>query len=290
LSAASGPLASPRAPFSTPLVLSLPAVLLLGLCFVLPIANLLLLSLSGDPKGARFSPHYYVEFLTDSFSRNILWTTLRISFLATLISLVLAFPIALYMRQVSPRARSLIAFLLLSPLLTSVVVRTLAWVFILGPKGVLNTALGSIGLPTLPLLYNEIGVVIGMVHVFFGYMALSLMTSLMKLDDNMLLAARNLGAGMWSILWRIVLPLSLPGVLAGSVLVFTMSASTYATPALLGGTGARMMSPEVYDLAIGRLAFDEAAAVATILFFTSAVVVVAGSALISAGRRRVIFE
>ena len=269
--------------------LSLPAVLLLGLCFLLPIINLLLISISG-PRDSGFTFKHYADFFGDPFSRSLLWTTLRVSLLTTVFSLVLAFPVALYMRQVSPRTRALLAFLLLSPLLTSVVVRTLAWVFILGPRGVLNTLLALVDLGPLQLLYNETGVVIGMTHVFFGYMALSLMTSLLKLDDNLLLAARNLGASKWQVLTRIVVPLSLPGMLAGSVLVFTMSASTYATPALLGGTGAKLMSPEVFELAIHQLAWDEASTVATVLFLMSAIVVVGGSALLASGRRKVIFD
>lgn len=276
--------------FATPYGLSLPASLLLGVCFVLPIANLLLLSITGAKPGDGITFKHYIGFFADSYTRELLWVTLRVSIMTTIISLVLAFPVALYMRQVSPRARGLLAFLLLSPLLTSVVVRTLAWVFILGQKGVLNTGLAAVGLEPIRLLYNETGVVIGMVHVFFGYMVLSLMTSILKLDENLLLAARNLGASKWKILTRIVLPLCLPGILAGSVLVFSLSASTYATPALLGGTGTKLMSPEVYDLAITQLAWDEAATVATILFVMSAVMVLAGSALIGSGKRKVIFN
>jgi len=269
--------------------LSAPALLLLCLCFVLPIVNLLLVSLTAG-RDASFTFKHYSDFFGDGFSRGLLWTTLRVSLLTTVLSLVLAFPVALYMRQVSPRARAILAFLLLSPLLTSVVVRTLAWVFILGPRGVLNTLLNLVNLGPLQLLYNETGVVIGMTHVFFGYMVLSLMTSLLKLDDNLLLAARNLGASKWHVLTRIVLPLSLPGVLAGSVLVFTMSASTYATPAMLGGTGAKLLSPEVYELAIHQIAWDEAATAATVLFAMSALVVLGVSGWLASGRRRVIFE
>lgn len=273
---------------AAPWLLSLPAIALLGLGFVLPVWNMLLISLS--TKTSSLTLKHYADFFSDPYSLEMLWVTLKISLITTVISLVLAFPVALYMRQVSPGLRSLLAFLLLSPLLTSVVVRTLAWVFLLGPKGVVNTGLVALGLEPLRLLYNELGVTIGLVHVFFGYMVLSLMTSLLKLDDNLLLAAANLGASQWKILTRVVIPMSLPGILTGSVLVFTLSASTYATPALLGGTGTKLMSPEVYDLAVNNLAWDEASTVATILFAMSAIVVIAGTALINSGRRKVIFD
>lgn len=271
-----------------PYLLSLPSVLLLGLCFILPIWNLFLVSLTDSATGS-FSVKFYRDFFTDAYSLNILWTTFKLSTITTVISLVLAFPVALYMRQVSPTTRSLLAFLLLSPLLTSVIVRTLAWVFILGQRGVLNSLLTEAGFEPVRLMYNQTGIVIGLVHVFFGYMVLSLMTSMLKLDSNILLAARNLGASHLNILFHIVVPLCMPGILTGSVLVFTLSASTYATPALLGGTGTKLMAPEIYELAVTHLAWDEGATLATILFVMSATVVIAATAIASSGRRKIIF-
>jgi len=155
---------------------------------------------------------------------------------------------------------------MLSPLLTSAVVRTLAWVILLSPRGILNTGLGHLGLDPVKLIYNEIGVVIGLTHVLFGFMVLSLMTSILKIDENLVLAASNLGAKRWQILTKIILPLSLPGMVAGSTLVFTMSASTYVTPALLGGTATKLMAPEIYELALIHLEWREAAALSAILF------------------------
>jgi putative spermidine/putrescine transport system permease protein len=271
-----------------PYLLSLPGLLLLIFCFALPIWNVFLVSVT-DTGGHTLSLKFYKEFLTDGYSLGLLWVTFKLSLITTVISLVLAFPVALYMRQVSPMARSILAFLLLSPLLTSVIVRTLAWVFVLGPHGVLNDALAGLGFMPVKLLYNETGIVIGLVHVFFGYMVLSLMTSMMKLDGNLLLAARNLGASQWKILYHIVIPLCLPDIVAGSVLVFTMSSSTYATPALLGGTGTQLMAPEIYDLAVTQLAWDEGATVATILFVMSAAVVAIGTAIAASGRRKIVF-
>jgi putative spermidine/putrescine transport system permease protein len=170
--------------------------------------------------------------------------------------------------------RSLITLMLISPLLTSVVVRTLSWVILLGPKGVINSALLSLNLSPVSLIYNDWGVVIGLTHVFFGYMALSLMTTISKIDDNLLLAASNLGASRWVILKEIIIPMSLPGILAGCVLVFGMSASTYATPALLGGTSSKLMATEIYDLTVNYLEFREAAAVALLLFIGVATILI----------------
>ncbi len=275
-----------------PYLFSMPALLFIGLLFLLPVASLGVTSFfrESDGGGFTFTLALYRDLFTDSYNLSMMWRTLKISLITTTISLLLAFPVALYMRQASPRWRSIIALILLSPLLTSVVVRTLAWVIVLGPNGVLNDALGAIGLPSVTLIYNQIGVVIGLTHVFFGYMVLSLMTSLLKIDENLLLAASNLGASRWVILREILIPLSLPGILAGSVLVFTMSASTYATPVLLGGSSTKLIAPEIYDLAINYIEWNAAAALSCVLFAGIAIVVLLATLFAESGRRRVIFE
>jgi putative spermidine/putrescine transport system permease protein len=267
-----------------PILFSLPALLFVGVLFLLPVASLGVTSffdVSDDGRWS-FTLSHYTELLTEGYDLGLMWRTLKLSLITTMLSLVFAFPLALYMRQISPRMRSILTLALLSPLLTSVVVRTLAWVILLGPKGVVNGALAAMGLPHVALIYNEFGVVIGLTHVFFGYMALSLMTSVLKIDENLLLAAGNLGASRWVILREIVLPLSMPGILAGSVLVFTMSASTYATPVLL--------APEVYDLAINYLDWSSAAALCVVLFIGISSIVTAATAFAESGRRRMVFE
>jgi putative spermidine/putrescine transport system permease protein len=250
-----------------PYLLSLPSLIFIGLLFLFPVAALLWTSVVpkvGASGGLDLS--IYDKLLGDPYMRSIIWRTIKLSTITTLASLVLAFPVALHMRYVSPRWRSIIMLVMLSPLLTSAVDRTLAWVILLSPRGILNNGLGFLGLGPVNLIYNEIGVVIGLTHVLFGYMVLSLMTSILKIDENLVLAASNLGASRWQILTKIILPLSLPGMVAGSTLVFTMSASTYVTPALLGGTSTKLMAPEIYDLAIIYLEWRKAAALSTILF------------------------
>lgn len=277
---------------AVPYLLSLPALIFLAFLFVLPVGSLIVLGLFPPKNGVPgdFSFRLFSAYFTDAYSLKMLWTTFKLSLITTAISLVLGFPVALYLRQISPRWRAILAFVLLSPLLTSVVVRTLAWVMLLGPKGIINDALVWLGIGQVALIYNETGVVIGLVHVFFGYMALSLMASILKIDENLLLAATNLGANRWQVLWRIVLPLSLPGMLSGSILVFTLSASTYATPVLLGGSSTKMLSMEVYDLAIHYLEWGEAAVVATVLFMMVAIAVITGARIAEGGKRKAIFQ
>lgn len=276
----------------TPYILSAPTLLFIGFLFLLPVGMLVYGSFiaTEGPNAGSFTLEVYRDLFTDPYNLRLIWRTLSLSFITTVISLVLAFPVALHMRQMSPRARSIVALLIISPLLTSVVVRTLAWVILLGPKGILNTALVNIGLSPVALIYNDYGVVIGLTHVFFGYMALALMTSLSRIDDNILLAAGNLGASRFVILREIIMPLSRPGMLAGSILVFTMSASTYATPALLGGTGSKLMATEIYDLAINYLEWREAGAISLVLFIMVSVIALGVTYLAERGRGRVIFR
>lgn len=248
--------------------LALPAVLFIGVLYLAPVLSLLAGSLiEPQPDGSRkFSLVAYRSFFGDPYSLTLLARTLALSLCTVAASLVLAFPVALYLRRLTPARRTLIAMLLLSPLLTSVVVRTLAWVVLLGPNGLLNGFLQWLGLAPVALIYNDLGVVIGLTHVFFGYMLLCLLTSVLKLDPAQLLAASNLGAGPWRQWWHVILPQCRPGIAAGAVLVFTMSASAYVTPVLLGGTQTKVMASEIYDLAISYLEWNEAAVVAAVLF------------------------
>ncbi|WP_051235766.1 ABC transporter permease [Ottowia thiooxydans] len=263
---------APPTPLATaavraPLWLSLPAVVFIGLLFLAPVFYLLLTSVLDTSAGRwAWSLDLYRTFFADSYNWQLLARTFYISLATVAASLVLAFPVALFMRSLPPRQRTLLAIVLLSPLLTSVVVRTLAWVVLLGPKGLLNNALASLGLGPIAVMYTDVGVIIGLTHVYFGYMLLSIMASVLKIDDRLLLAAQNLGASHWQTLRQVVLPLSKPGIVTGSVLVFTMSASAYVTPALLGGSKTKVMATEIYDQAIQYLEWREAAVIACVLF------------------------
>jgi putative spermidine/putrescine transport system permease protein len=267
---------------------ALPA-LFITVTFVFPVCYLVTYSLSGGKPGA-FSLAAYLEIVTDSYDLTMIVRTIVLSLATTIVTLVLAFPVALYMRQVSPRMRALVGFVMLSPLLTSVVVRSLAWVVMLGPQGVVNNGLRSLGIAPVNLIYNDAAVILGLTHVFLGYMVLSLLASVLRLDENMLLAASNLGAGRWQVLRRVVLPQCLPGMLAGSTLVFTMSASSYATPALLAGNRHKMVGQEIADLAIGYLEWKEAAALSAVLFIVVTLLVWAITRAVERGRWKVLFQ
>lgn len=175
----------------------------------------------------------------------LLWKTFRISVVTTALTLLAAFPLALFLSRQTGRRRGVLLMLLFLPFWVGYVVRTFAWLPILGRNGALNLLLqrlGVIGAPLDWLLYTEGTVYLGLVYVYLLFMVLPIFLSLDKIDPAVIEAARDLRAGPAQVLWRILLPLSLPGILSGSVMVFLMCFGAYVTPALLGGPSGMMFS------------------------------------------------
>ena len=213
------------------IVLSGPATLLLLALFAAPLLRLLALSVAGGSLAA------YERVLTNELYLRVIFETFKIAAIVTLLTLALGYPVA-YVMATSGRAWQLvgIAFVLL-PFWTSILVRTYAWMVMLGRNGVVNRTLigwGVIDSP-LPLLNNLAGVLIGMVHVLLPYMILPVFNAVKNVDPNLVLAAVGLGAPRWRAFLRITLPLTMNGVVAGVTLVFTLSLGFFITPALLGG-------------------------------------------------------
>ena len=213
------------------IVLSGPATLLLLALFAAPLLRLLALSVAGGSLAA------YERVLTNELYLRVIFDTFKIAAIVTLLTLALGYPVA-YVMATSGRAWQLvgIAFVLL-PFWTSILVRTYAWMVMLGRNGVVNRTLigwGVIDSP-LPLLNNLAGVLIGMVHVLLPYMILPVFNAVKNVDPNLVLAAVGLGAPRWRAFLRITLPLTMNGVAAGVTRVFTLSLGFFITPALLGG-------------------------------------------------------
>ena len=213
------------------IALSVPAMLLLLALFAVPLLRLLALSVEGGSLVA------YEKALTNSLYLRVIFETFKIAAIVTLLTLALGYPVA-YVMATSGRVWQLvgIAFVLL-PFWTSILVRTYAWMVMLGRNGVVNRTLigwGVIDTP-LPLLNNLAGVLIGMVHVLLPYMILPVFNAVKNVDPNLVLAAEGLGAPRWRAFLRVTLPLTMNGVAAGVTLVFTLSLGFFITPALLGG-------------------------------------------------------
>ena len=222
-----------------------PALLLFVLFFVLPFGVMAAMSLySGNPvndANAALTLRHYQRFIEDpaDIFHDALWSTLRIGLITTLVSLLIGYPLAHWMARMHSRFGHALALMaVIAPLLTGIVVRTFAWMTILQDKGVINTTLISWGLIKSPLhlMYNEFGTVVALVHIYVPFMVLTLIGVIGRIDERLEQAARSLGAGRVRAFVEVTLPLSLPGILAGSLLVFALSISAYVTPSLMGGT------------------------------------------------------
>jgi len=214
-------------------LLALPALLLIGVCFVLPVGNILRLSFIEPLAGFG----NYVHLATDPLYFRIAATTLRISALTTILAVALGYLLAYVIAQASSRMRSWLLLIVLIPFWMSVLVRAFAWILLLQREGLLNAALLSLGVIQQPLslLGNETGVLIGMVHYMIPYATLPLLSSMLAIDPRLMAASRACGAGPVRTMWRIFVPLSLPGLAGATILVFVLNLGFLVTPALLGG-------------------------------------------------------
>lgn len=243
----------------------------LAAVFALPLALLVRMSFNlktaGQDVVETFSVDNYVDILGDSFYYSVFGTTFAVALGVTAVCLLLGFPVAVaYARARGPR-KVLLATIVLGPLLVNVVIRTYGWLVLLANRGLLNEGLRSLGLIDGPIrfLYNPLGVGIGLVHVFLPFMVLSIAAALQNIDLSLTEAAETLGAGKWQVFRRVTLPLALPGVVAGCILVFSASLGAFATPLVLGGTGLRMLVVLIYTNALVLFNWPRSAALAVVL-------------------------
>jgi putative spermidine/putrescine transport system permease protein len=229
--------------------LALPLAGFFLLFFIAPLAILMIVSFYSDTAMNGFGLNQYARFLLDPFSLGVLASTLWLGVKVTALCLLLGFPLAwLYVR--APRwAQGILMLTIVLPLLTSVVVRTFAWIVILGRQGIVNNALLSLGLAEAPLrlLYTEMGVVVALAQVQMPLMVLPLITAISKIDPNLQDASAALGAGAWRTFFRVVLPLTLPGIIAGCLLTFSAAITAFITQTLVGGGQMLFMPMYIYQ-------------------------------------------
>jgi putative spermidine/putrescine transport system permease protein len=219
---------------------------------------------------------HYVKFLTDPFYLGILYRSLKLSILVTLISLILGYPEAYYLTTIRGKKKALFLSLILSPLLVSAVIRTFGWMIILAPHGLINSALEWLGLIQEPIkfMYSEKGIVIGLVHILLPYMVLSIYSSLINRNMDLENAAQCLGAHPVKVFLKITFPLSLPGILAGTLIVLTLSISAFITPAMLGGTRVRVVPFVTYEQFMVLLNWPFGSVAALVLLAITGIIVI----------------
>lgn len=217
------------------LALALPAIAFCLFFFVLPLIANGVGSFFLTGKG--FSITLYRKLLTDPYYLDILFQTIKVSLIVTVLSVIFGYPIAYFLVRKANRTRALLVFLLLAPLLTSVIMRTFGWQVFFARNGLMNDLLMSLGLATrrVDLLRNPVSVYVGLVHILVPYMTLSISSVLQAVDRRYEESAEILGANAWRVFWKIVWPLSLDGVATGCVLVFMLANGSFLTMLLLGG-------------------------------------------------------
>lgn len=258
-------------------VLLLPIALVNVVGFILPILNLARYSFNRARIGGGiedvFTWENWVDLVSDPFYREILFNSIWVSLCITLVTLVLSYPIALYLHRATGAWKTFLTVLVISPLLTSAVVRTYGWIALLNDNGPVIGIIKALGLPSPSLMFNIKGVFIGLAEILMPYMILALLAGFGRLDPRVEEAARTLGATPARTFREIILPLTLPGIALGCLLCFVLAVSSFITPKLMGGGRVFLLATEIYDQAIVTLNWPRAATLSLL------VLIVFGAAL-----------
>jgi putative spermidine/putrescine transport system permease protein len=231
-----------------------PALVLMAVLYVVPLA---VYFVNGFHlfKDGKILPVWtlrtYVNFFTDPFTYRVVGASIGLAVVVTLLAVVIGYPLAyaLHTRVRGRTARTALAVVLFSPLLVSVVVRTYGWLILLANQGLVNTTLRALGVidEPLSLLFNQRGVVISLTHILLPFAVFPVYSVLGRLDATLKEAARDLGAGWWDTFVHVTLPLTMPGVVAGALICFTLALSAFVTPQLLGGGRVQVLPLAVYN-------------------------------------------
>lgn len=220
--------------------------------------------------------------LWDPYYVGLFLRTMKIGLFATIICAVLGYPVAYFLARAKPHVMTIGLLLIITPLMVSTVIRVFGWIVILGRKGLINDVLDLLGIGPVRMLYTETAVLIGLVQLFMPFMVLPLMSSIERIPVSLEEAAQNLGANWYRMFVRTVMPLSLPGLISGSLLVYSGSISAFVTPALMGGGKVRMVGQQIYDDVLTSFNWPGASAVALVLVFLTLALLLAG--LYTSGR------
>jgi putative spermidine/putrescine transport system permease protein len=273
-----------------------PALAVYAAFLVVPLASIALISFQNFEFYGGIQPGFtlknYREVLADSYYWEIFGRTFAIAAIVTVVSAVLGTLEAIVLYRMRDPWRSLFLLVVLGPLLISVVVRTLGWALLFGSTGLINKALVSAGLIGEPIqfMYSTTGVVIGLVHVLVPFVVISVWASLQRMDPAVERAAVSLGANPFTAVRRVIVPLAMPGILAGSVMVFALAASAFATPAIIGGRRLKVIATAAYDEFLNTLNWPLGASLAVLLLLINVVLLYASNRLIERRYRAVFAE
>jgi putative spermidine/putrescine transport system permease protein len=282
-------------PGAAPWLLSGPALLLFAGLLLVPLLLTLMLSFRVFSDTAGVTSAYtltnYWQVVSDPYYGTIFLRTAGLAFAVTLLSIVLGVPETIVLARIKRPWQSLCLLIVLGPLLISVVVRTLGWQILLGNNGVFNNVLQSLHITDEPirLVFTMTGMIIALTHVLVPFMVMSVWATMQKLDPQVEWAGRSLGGSPFAVFRRVVLPQIMPGVLSGSIIVFALSASAFATPALIGGRRLKVVATAAYDEFLGTLNWPLGASIAVLLLIAN-VAIVMGCNRLAERRFRHIFD
>jgi putative spermidine/putrescine transport system permease protein len=264
-----------------------PATIFIAVCLLAPLAYLFRYSLNDFVATRKMMVEAvtianYVKFFTDPYYTAILWTTVRIAVLVTAACLVLAFPLAYVVARTQSRFKNLLIIAIVLPLFVGNAVRAAGWMVVFGSKGFVNASLMGLGALDRPLeiMFTERAVIIGIIAVNLPFMVLSLQSVIEGIDRSVEEAAFSLGAPPLAMFRRVLWPLALPGILAGTILCFVLAMNAYATPFLLGGPLFKMMSPLIYNEFTQKTNWPFGGAIAFILMSVTLSLTVAANLLL----------
>ncbi len=258
----------------SPALASITLLVVVPMSFILVYSFYINVDLGVDDVAFQFGN--WAELFSDSYYHKAIWKTFRLAVIVTVLAAVLGYIPAYYIANTTFRHKWLLLLLLILPFWVSFIIRTLSWIHIMGNQGAINGLLLWLGVIDEPLqmMFNEFAVIVGFIHVFLPYMILNVYVSLEGIDRNLEPAARTLGCTPWQAFREVTLPLSLPGLAAGSLLVFVLTAGSYVTPLILGGPGDFLFGNLIYDAIISELNWPMGATLSFALLVLLGLVVV----------------
>lgn len=269
-----------------PWLLSAPALVLYATFLIAPIASVFLISFFDfefyGGIQVSFTLKNYIEILTDGYYYEVFARTFGVALAVTVACVIFGTAEAYVLSRMGTRWKGIFLMVVLGPLLISVVVRTLGWALLFGSTGLISKSLQALGLASGPvnLMYTNLGVAIALTHVMVPFMVIAVWASLQRINPSTEAAALSLGASQWTVIRRVVVPQIMPGILSGSIMVFAMSASAFATPAIVGGRRLKTVATAAYDEFLNTLNWPLGAALAALLLVATITVLVSANRLI----------